>query len=142
MTKAIQAPNRKRGRPPGSKNAKTILKEAAIDKCLKKAESIAIANAASVVQAMVDKAIKGDTAAAKLILDRVIPARRSVDEASAKDVNIQINVTEREARHGDYQAQSEESNESAGQSDGEFSSGQTGPHVISIVRSQEGQRTD
>ena len=56
------------GRPPGSKNAVTILEEAAARKKKDGARSYALAKSPKVLEAMYKEAIKGDVAAARLVL--------------------------------------------------------------------------
>ena len=128
------------GRPKGSKNKSTILRESAIERCLKQASDIAVASAAEVVQAMVDKARKGDTAAAKLILDRIIPARRSVDEMTEKNPVISINITASEVQHGQtFNQRTGETVDDPGQeSDGQHGPGTKGATLVSIHGSSEG----
>ena len=80
-------------RPAGSKNKATLLKEAEIAKALKSCEGHAALSAPKIVLAMAAKAEKGDVAAAKLILDRVYPAMRQVDDRSSnRSTAIQINI--------------------------------------------------
>ena len=67
-------------RPRGRKNNATLLKEAEVAKCLKLCEGHAALEAPKIVVAMAEKAKQGDVAAAKLILDRIYPARRQVDD--------------------------------------------------------------
>ena len=62
-------------RPKGRKNNATLIREAEIGKCLKLCEGTAILEAPKIVLAMAEKAKKGDVQAAKLILDRVYPAK-------------------------------------------------------------------
>lgn len=84
------------GRPRGRKNNATLLKESEIAKCLKLCEGHAALEAPKIVIAMAEKAKNGDVAAAKLILDRVYPAKRQVDDRGPGLQGITINITSTE----------------------------------------------
>lgn len=83
-------------RPKGRKNNSTLLREAAEGEkgqALKLCHGLATSRAANIILAMCDKAEGGDVAAAKVILDRVYPAMRQVDDSNRGAVSIQINIT-------------------------------------------------
>lgn len=79
MTDEI-APKSKGGRPKGSKNATTLLQEAV----LTESQDIILNEFPKIVRAVVKKAAEGDLKAAKLIMDRVIPARKAIEHNQAK----------------------------------------------------------
>lgn len=79
---------RGRGRPKGSKNAATVLKEALIEK----SEGIIIKEFPKVVKAVVKKAQDGDMSAAKLLFDRIIPARKAVEHTNVDHKGGGINI--------------------------------------------------
>lgn len=87
---------RGRGRPPGSKNIKTLEKEKRLQEALAKAGDVMLMELDGVLKAMIKKAKDGDVSAAKLILDRTIPSRKAIEHIGGgdnrKDVNIIINV--------------------------------------------------
>lgn len=68
------------GRPKGSKNSLTILKEAV----LAKSEDVILEHFPKIVTAVCQKAMEGDMTAAKLIMDRILPTKKAV-EFSTKD---------------------------------------------------------
>lgn len=77
-----------RGRPKGSKNSTTILKEALkqdFDKALQKDFS-------KIMKAIVDKAKEGDMVAAKMILDRVVPVTKAIDFGAKGGENLGITI--------------------------------------------------
>lgn len=79
-----------RGRPKGSKNKATILREALaqdFDKALKKEFS-------EIMDALVSQAKKGDMKAIKIIMDRVVPVTKAVEinDKSGKSQGIYINI--------------------------------------------------
>lgn len=63
------------GKPKGHRKAITQLQERLIETFAKEMEP----EFKNIVQAMVQKAIKGDVQAAKLILERALPARKAVE---------------------------------------------------------------
>lgn len=77
-----------KGRTKGTKNRTTIFKEAVIAG----AEDVLLKNIETVCQVAVDKAMEGDTTCIKLVLDRVLPAKKMVDvnHGTGKDHNINI----------------------------------------------------
>jgi len=79
------------GRPTGSKNKVTLLKEAV----LASSEELVLHNWVKLVQKTIDLADDGDTTALKILWDRVIPSKRAID-TSADDKNsrsITINIS-------------------------------------------------
>lgn len=82
---------KKAGRPKGSRNKITTLREAEQREILKRAGFRVLCEIEAVIDAMVEKAKGGDVQAAKLILDRCIPARKAVEHINANtDVTIVI----------------------------------------------------
>lgn len=79
------------GRPKGSKNQLTLLKEAV----LHNAEEMVLSNFTDVVEATIELAKQGDATALKILWDRIIPAKRTVeDKPDGEDkLNISINIT-------------------------------------------------
>jgi hypothetical protein len=79
------------GRPKGSKNKLTLLREA----ILMDAEEIVLSNWESVVRKTLDMAEQGDSTALKILWDRVIPSKRAIDTSKTRDdkMNITINVS-------------------------------------------------
>ena len=67
------------GRPTGSKNASTILKES----LLTESSDIIMKEFPKIVKAVVKAAGDGDMRAAKMLFDRVIPARKAVEHIQA-----------------------------------------------------------
>ena len=84
------------GRPVGSKNRLTLLREAV----LAEAEELVLDNWAALVQKTIELANAGDTTALKILWDRIVPARKAVDNESAdrKDFGIKIVVQGMEIR--------------------------------------------
>lgn len=98
MVTTMSGPPAKRGkgRPKGSKNIKTLTKETRLKEALTKCGEVMMLELEPVLRAMIKKAKEGDVSAAKLILDRTIPSRKSIEHIggsdSRKEVNIIINV--------------------------------------------------
>ncbi len=69
-----------RGRPPGSKNKTTLLREAMQNK----ADRLLSKEVPNVLRVVVDAAKKGDMSAAKMILDRAVPVRKASDDDGGK----------------------------------------------------------
>lgn len=82
----------KGGRPPGRKNNATLMKEGEMARALKLCDGHAALEAPAIVIAMAKRAKEGDVQAAKLILDRVYPARRQVDDRGTGIQGITINI--------------------------------------------------
>ena len=72
--KQLAGLNRK-GRPKGAKNNRTILQEALIQD----ATDIMIKEFPKIVRTACELAKEGDTAAMKMIFDRIIPARKAIE---------------------------------------------------------------
>ena len=79
-----------KGRPKGKKNTRTEMQNKLIDSFADEMEKDFLA----VVRSIVRKAKDGDMTAAKLLMDRAIPARKSVEHLGAQDGlgGITINV--------------------------------------------------
>ena len=78
------------GRPKGAKNKLTLLKEAVINE----AEDIILDNLGEIVQQACKMAKRGDTRAMKLVMDRILPARKVVDDNTDKGSRgVTINIT-------------------------------------------------
>ena len=80
-----------RGRPKGRRNDKTLLQEEALTRIVKRAEGYLVHEISDILVAICKKAKEGDVAAAKLILDRVLPAKRATDNIPS-GVEIIVNV--------------------------------------------------
>lgn len=94
------------GRPKGSKNRLTLLREAVIAD----AEEIVLENWEKIVRTTVLLAEAGDTTALKILWDRMIPSRKAVDNDNLdrKDFGIKIVVQGMELKptaivDGDYE---------------------------------------
>ena len=80
------------GRKPGSKNYATLVKETEQKRILAKCGGLLLYELEEVLKAVVDKAKKGDMSAAKLILDRAVPAQRSIDATALRQGAMSINI--------------------------------------------------
>ena len=81
-------------RPTGRKNNKTLMREASKEqmaKFLTAGRGYLMTELEGVLKAMVEEARSGNVAAAKLILDRLMPARKATDELPG-GVSITVNV--------------------------------------------------
>jgi len=78
----------KRGRPKGSKNKSTILREAMQAKC----EGMLTSEVPKVLEVVLDAAKGGDLQAAKMILDRAIPVHKATDGAKEGKGQITIQI--------------------------------------------------
>ena len=78
-----------KGRRKGSRNKVTILREAV----LQKAENLVLDQWVELVQTTIDLAKKGDSTCIKILWDRVIPAKRAVEEKDGKEDKLNINIT-------------------------------------------------
>lgn len=80
-----------KGRPKGSKNKLSLLREAVLEN----AENIVLSNFEDIVRSTVELAKQGDATALKIVWDRIIPAKRTVEEkVEGEDrLNISINIT-------------------------------------------------
>ena len=92
MTKPTGKP---RGRPPGSKNASTLLREGALKELKGKWSDILAKDTEKVLRAVVQRALDGDMTAAKMVLDRTIPAEKGDGggERQRPSINIVIEGT-------------------------------------------------
>jgi hypothetical protein len=80
----------KQGRPKGSKNKLTLLREAVLEK----AEHMVLSDWEEVVQTTLTLAKAGDTSCLKILWDRVIPSKRAIDPDSGdKTPTININIS-------------------------------------------------
>jgi len=131
-------------RPKGSKNKSTILREAEVDRVLKNAQGLLLREVQAVIEALVKKAKDGDVSAAKLILERAIPARRAEDLSIPKqNFAIQVNITPTEIGHGqERQIGSEQESRTAvefdGNAAGESGSGPASFTVVALNGGAEG----
>ena len=96
---AKQKEPRPNGRPKGRKNNLTLLREAESEKALKLCTGEILANIHGVVLAVIEKAKSGDMQAAKLLLDRVVPVKKSIEHiGQVSHVHVEIKgVTHAEA---------------------------------------------
>jgi hypothetical protein len=80
----------KGGRPVGSKNKLTLLREAVLEK----AEHMVLEDWEEVVRNTIDLAKAGDTTCLKILWDRVIPSKRAIDSTEKnKNPEITINIS-------------------------------------------------
>ena len=80
----------KQGRPKGSKNKLTLLREAVLEK----AEHMVLSDWEEVVQTTLTLAKAGDTSCLKILWDRVIPSKRAIDPDSGdKTPQVTINIS-------------------------------------------------
>lgn len=82
-------PNKGRGRPPGAKNKATLFKEVVREGFEKKLQR----DFKKVLDTVVDRAVKGDMKAAKLLLDRVIPMNKAIDATALSKGGLEINIS-------------------------------------------------
>jgi len=86
----INKQNNKGGRPKGSKNKLTLLREAVLEK----AEEMVLSDWEEVVRNTIDLAKQGDTTCLKILWDRVIPSKRAIDPTEKdKNPDITINIS-------------------------------------------------
>lgn len=79
-----------KGRPKGAKNKTTLFKEAMRGGF----EKLLMEKGEKVFNAVVDRAIAGDMAAAKLVLDRILPTTKAIDlEDLSKSKGLVINIS-------------------------------------------------
>jgi hypothetical protein len=79
-----------KGRPKGSKNQLTLLREAV----LHNAEEMVLENWEELVAMTIEMAKMGDTTALKILWDRIIPSKRAVDDRvvdNKPQIVIQVN---------------------------------------------------
>ncbi len=79
-------------RPKGRRNNATLMKEEVVSRLTRQAQGFLIHEVRAVLETVVQKAKEGDMTAAKLVLDRAIPVKRSTEELAGKPV-ITINIT-------------------------------------------------
>ena len=78
----------KRGRPKGTKNKLTLLREAV----LAKAEEMVLSDWEEVVDTTLTLAKQGDTQCLKILWDRVIPSKRAIDENANTDKKLSVSI--------------------------------------------------
>jgi len=89
INKASAPTPRRRGRPKGSKGKATLFKEVmrqGFETALQKDFS-------KVLDVVISKAVDGDMVAAKMLLDRVVPAQKASDNSLADKGNLNIQIT-------------------------------------------------
>lgn len=86
-------PKKKIGRPKGSKNAVTLVKEAAIQKALRHCSNYAVMEAPKVIEAMAKKAQGGDVPAARLVLEVARMVGNKAETGPKTNPSITINIT-------------------------------------------------
>ena len=84
------------GRPMGSKNKVTLLKEA----ILQQAEEKVMQEFMTIVDTTIKLANSGDTTCLKILWDRVLPAKRAIDDDNGKTdkLNVTINISGMETK--------------------------------------------
>ena len=84
------------GRPKGSKNKVTLLKEA----ILQNAEEKVLQEFMGIVNTTIKLANEGDTTCLKILWDRIIPSKRAVDITHKGDdkLNVVINISGMETK--------------------------------------------
>ncbi len=87
------------GRPAGSKNKLTLLREAV----LMDAEELVLRDWTKLVKKTIELADQGDSTCMKILWDRIIPSKRAVDitHTGDKSLNVTINVSKLEAEVAD-----------------------------------------
>lgn len=80
---------RKAGRPPGAKNKETLFKELMSGQF----QDIAEKNIEKTFSVLFERAHEGDMKAIKLIMDRVIPASKSVDMNDMEKKGLTVNIS-------------------------------------------------
>ena len=142
MSEAKPPAKRPRGRPKGSKNKKTLAREKDEERVRELANQRISNKIVGIVEKLCDKALAGDTTAAKLILDRFIPTVRSKDERSESPMSININITAAEVEtHGiTIDQENGETDHAAESGTGRQElAGPSSPTVVSIDGSAEGE---
>ena len=86
------------GRPKGSKNKSTILREA----MLTKTDRMLSREVPKVLDVVIKAAVAGDMAAAKMILDRAVPVRKAGDGAESAPLTG-INITIKNLTAGNHE---------------------------------------
>ena len=78
-----------KGRPKGAKNKETLLQEVLVTN----STNLMVKSLEKIVKAVIEKANEGDLAAAKMILDRIIPTKKAQDiNAANGDGKFIVNV--------------------------------------------------
>ena len=97
-----------KGRPKGAKNTRTEMQNQLIDSFAGEMEKEFLA----VVRSIVRKAKDGDMTAAKILMDRAIPARKSVEHLGVQDAaqGITINIAPLEDGHNPMKVIKQEDN--------------------------------
>ena len=78
-----------KGRPKGSKNKLSLLREAVLEN----AENIVLSNFEDIVRSTVELAKQGDATALKIVWDRIIPAKRTVEEKVDGEDKLNISIS-------------------------------------------------
>ena len=78
-----------KGRPKGSKNKLSLLREAVLES----AENIVLNNFEDIVRSTVELAKQGDATALKIVWDRIIPAKRTVEEKVEGEDKLNISIS-------------------------------------------------
>lgn len=87
----LPAPKR-RGRPKGSKNKKTLMVEAVRKDILARAGDLMLLKAEEVVQKVVNQALEGCTTSQKLIFDRLLPSQKATEGTNAGGERPQVTI--------------------------------------------------
>lgn len=77
-----------RGRPKGSKNKSKLLAEV----IRTKSEEQILKHLPKILEATIEQAQKGNMQAVKLLLDRVLPAKRSVEVGTKDEGGLKVNI--------------------------------------------------
>lgn len=85
---------KKRGRPKGSKNAKTRLREQVKTEIRAKVGELLLTHAEEVVRLIIQQALGGCLPSQKMVLDRFMPAHKAVDGDASDEAKpvVTINV--------------------------------------------------
>ena len=78
-----------KGRPKGKKTRLTLLREAV----LQNAETLVLSEWEELVKTTIELAKQGDSTCIKILWDRVIPAKRAVEDKDGKEDRLNINIT-------------------------------------------------
>jgi len=78
----------KLGRPKGSKNKSTVLREA----MQSRADRLLSAHVPKVLRVVIEAAIRGDMSAAKMILDRAVPVHKATEGDSTGNNIVKITI--------------------------------------------------
>lgn len=130
-----------RGRPRGSRNKLTLLKEHEKKRALSLCEGTIMQYAPKIVLAMCKKALEGDVKAAALIMNRVYPEMRQVDKQLQGIQGITININ-KESPDGNGKRQGETIDGRANGAEGQESFHSAGVKIVAEHAGQEGERSD